>query len=271
MVGQTEDLVHLMRRVDDGHAAGLEAGDGTEQRGDLMVGEGGRRFVHEDHVGLSSERLGDLDDLRLGHRERAHQARRLQVGLEFAEQLTGPGELGGAVDTTETSAGFGAEGDVLRDGQVGDRHQFLVDHRDARDQGVVRRGEVRAGATPFDVAAVRTIEPGEHLHQRRLAGAVLAHERVHLAGAEVDRRRLQHGESAEVLAQFEGSEHRRTKGALSAGAGRGRRRPARRSADGSRGGGIGIPRLRTGSAACRTSAGSRRSSPSRGSGNSGSR
>ena len=232
-----------------------------------MVGEGGRRFVHEDDIGLSPERLGDLDHLRLSHRQRAHQPGGIEVGLEFAEQLAGPGELGRAVDASETSARFGAQGDVLRDGQVGDRHQLLMDHRDARDQGVVWRGEGDTVAAPFDVAAVRPVETCEHLHQRRLAGAVLAHERMHLAGPEVDRHRVQHGQTAEVLAQFESSEHRGTEGAFSASGGRRRHRPARRSADGSRCVDTRIPRLRTGSAACRTSGESRRSNPSRDNGN----
>ena len=72
-----------MRRVDDGHAAGLEAGDGPKEGGDLVVGEGGRRLVHQDHVGLTTERLGYLDHLRLRHGERPHQAGRVDIGFEF--------------------------------------------------------------------------------------------------------------------------------------------------------------------------------------------
>ena len=37
-----------------------------------------------------------------------------------------------------------------------------------------------------DLALVRVVEPVEDVHQRRLAGAVLAEQRVHLASAEVE-------------------------------------------------------------------------------------
>ena len=136
-VGQTEDFVHLMRRVDDRHATGLQAGDGPEEGGDLVVGEGGRRFVHQDDVGLTAERLGDLDDLRLRHRERAHLTGGIDFRFEFLQKFLGATQLVRAVDSSEASAGFGAQGDVLRHRQIGDRHQFLMDHRDAGDQGVV--------------------------------------------------------------------------------------------------------------------------------------
>ena len=38
----------------------------------------------------------------------------------------------------------------------------------------------------LDLALVRVVEPVEDVHQRRLAGAVLAEQRVHLALAQVE-------------------------------------------------------------------------------------
>ena len=37
-------------------------------------------------------------------------------------------------------------------------------------------------AVELDAPRIRTVDPGEHLHQRRLARAVLAHQGVHRAG-----------------------------------------------------------------------------------------
>ena len=73
-----------------------------------MVGEGGRRFVHQDHVGLTTESLGDLDHLRLRHRERAHRLGRIDFGFEFLQKFLGATQLSRAVDASEASAGFGA-------------------------------------------------------------------------------------------------------------------------------------------------------------------
>ena len=51
---------------------------------------------------------------------------------------------------------------------------------------VLRRGERDLLAVEQDLARVRVVQPVEDVHQRRLAGAVLAEQRVHLALAELE-------------------------------------------------------------------------------------
>ena len=189
-VGQPEDFVHLMGGVDDGDAACLQSGDGAEEGRDLVVRKGGGRFVHQDDVSLAPERLGDLNHLSLGHGQRAHHAGRIDIRFKFAQQFFGARQLGGSIDESEAGARLGTEGNILRYRQIRDGHQFLMDHRDARDQGIVWRGELGRAFAPFDLTAVGAIESGDNLHQRRLAGAVLAHQGVHFAWQEVDRRRM---------------------------------------------------------------------------------
>ena len=77
-----------------------------------------------------------------------------------------------------------AHDDVLRDAQVGEQRRLLVDHRDARVARVVRRVEVDRLAVDEHLAGVATDDAAEHLHERRLAGAVLADQRAHLARAQ---------------------------------------------------------------------------------------
>ena len=50
----------------------------------------------------------------------------------------------------------------------------------------LRRAEPDRLALDQDLALVRVVQPVEDVHQRRLAGAVLAEQRVHLAFAEVE-------------------------------------------------------------------------------------
>ena len=71
-----------MRRVDHGDAALAERVDGFKQRGDLVVGERGRRFIHQDDVGLAGQGLGDLDHLHLRHGEAAHRLVGVQVRVQ---------------------------------------------------------------------------------------------------------------------------------------------------------------------------------------------
>ena len=77
-----------------------------------------------------------------------------------------------------------AEPDVLLDGEVGDQRQFLEDgarRRRAAPRSDWRRDRARraAGSRPASAAE----RAGEDLDEGALAGAVLAEERMHLAGA----------------------------------------------------------------------------------------
>ena len=63
---------------------------------------------------------------------------------------------------------------------------MLVDHRDTGIERIARRVELDRLSEERDVPLVRAIQPGEDVGQRRLAGAVLAQERVHLAGCRLE-------------------------------------------------------------------------------------
>ena len=79
-----------------------------------------------------------------------------------------------------------AEHDVLGDGHHRDEHEVLVHHADPALDRVLRRAERDALAVEQDLALVGLREPVEDVHQRRLAGAVLAEQRVDFAAAEVE-------------------------------------------------------------------------------------
>ena len=92
-----------------------------------------------------------------------------------------------------------AEEDVLGDGQLGKEQQLLVDGGDAAGRGVARGDRLQRLVADVDGAAVRRVGAGDDLDQRRLAGAVLAEQRVHLAGLHVEVDVLQHADAAEGL------------------------------------------------------------------------
>ena len=78
-----------------------------------------------------------------------------------------------------------AEEDVLGDGQHGHQREFLVDDPDAAPLAGPDVLEVAGPAVEDDLAVVAAVrvDPAEHLHQRRLAGAVLTADGVDLAAA----------------------------------------------------------------------------------------
>ena len=63
---------------------------------------------------------------------------------------------------------------------------MLVDHADAERRRRLRVGDPPHLAVDLDLAAVGRDEPDQDLHQRRLAGAVLAEDAVDLAAVEVE-------------------------------------------------------------------------------------
>jgi hypothetical protein len=59
---------------------------------------------------------------------------------------------------------------------------MLMHHRDTRVDGIARRVELDRLSEQGDLTLVRPVEAGEDVRERRLAGAVLAQQRVDLAG-----------------------------------------------------------------------------------------
>ena len=130
---------------------------------------------------------GDRDELL--HRERvvAEQRRRVDVEVEPREELGRPAAHRAPVDAAE-AARLAAEQDVLGHGQVREEVDLLVHRGDAGGLRLGGAAERDLLARERDRAGVDAVHAGQGLDEGRLARAVLAHERVHLAGehAEVD-------------------------------------------------------------------------------------
>ncbi len=79
-----------------------------------------------------------------------------------------------------------AEEDVVGDRQDRDEHEVLVDHADAAGDRIGRTGDRDRRTVEQDLAGIRCREAVQDVHQRRLAGAVLAEQRVDLARPDVE-------------------------------------------------------------------------------------
>ena len=123
------------------------------------------------------------------------------------------------VDAPAARQRLRADEDVLGDRQVREQRRLLEDDRDAgrvRLGGACRRRPPRPSISTRP--AVGPVHAGEDLDERRLAGAVLAHERVGLAAAQLDPAVLERAHGAEALARVVDDEQRRVRSA-SAGVG----------------------------------------------------
>ena len=94
--------------------------------------------------------------------------------------------FGAALVEQDALARLDAEDDVLGHRHHRDEHEVLVHHPDPVLDGVGRRVQDDGLALDADLAFVRLVEAVDDVHQRRLAGAVLAEEGVHLAPLDVE-------------------------------------------------------------------------------------
>ena len=186
-VGDDGDLLEPMRDVQHCHALRLQPRDDLEQALDLAVLEGRGRLVQDQHPRVARERSGNRDRLALGEAERA--GRRVEVRLEVqaGERLARQFPHTPRVHHSEAALREMAEHHVLGDRERRRDAQLLLNDRDARPESVCGGVEVDRLSVEEQAPAVGPVDPAERLDQGGLARAVLADERVHLPGREVER------------------------------------------------------------------------------------
>ena len=186
-VGASRDLAEEMRDQDAGAAARNEAADeGEKLPGDMRVERGGR-LVEDDErhrrIG-DGEGAGDLDHLAAADREIADDvARRDAVARKDLVELVEDQPARALAPAQALQAGVEDAG-ILGDGQVGAERQLLeyAAHAVALGDGHVVVS--RSGRSPCTLIAPRSgaQRPGQDMHERRLAGAVMADEADAFAG-----------------------------------------------------------------------------------------
>lgn len=173
-----------------GRAAGRTAGRSPRR-------EGGSRLVEDDEFGLCRQGAGDGDQRALGGGEVGDPGVGVQVpGDEpqgFLAALSGlpPGDQSAAAWVA------GAQGDVLSHRHPLDQTEILV------DEGHGPGGGMGAERVPGHghLALVGVVDPGEHLDECGLPGAVGAEQSEDAASVDVEIDRGQRGSAAEPLAE----------------------------------------------------------------------
>ena len=180
-VGDRLHLVELVRDEDHGPALVCHHAHRLEERLRLLRRQHGGRLVEDQDLRLAVERLQDLDALLLAERELPDTRVRVDGDVvALAELGDAPLDVPGVHEEAPSLAAMVAEDHVLGHGERLHEPEVLVHHADAGDERVPRRVEYDPLAVEEDLPVVRAVEPGEDVRERRLAGAVLAEERVHL-------------------------------------------------------------------------------------------
>ena len=181
-VGAGLHLVQAVRDEDDADAFGFQVGYHPHQPAGFGQRQAGGRLVHDHQPRIQRQRLDDLEQLALGNRHLGHFGIRPEVDLETLEQRLDVGAQARPVDQPERSATrFAADEYVGRHIEVLEQIEFLVHEGDAggdRMRDVKRRP---LDAIDAQMAVGRYGDAAQDLHQRRLAGAVLADQPDDLA------------------------------------------------------------------------------------------
>ena len=178
----------------------LELIDDGEEGLHLRRGQGGCGLVQNQHLAVRGDGLGNLHQLHLGHAEAAQLGPGIEVQVNLLQHrrrvcihfLVVNGDNG-----PQASGGVAAHIDVLADAALGDGLELLVHHGDATVEGVQRALDLDLLPLVNHLALVHVIDAEHALHQRGLSGAVLSHQRVNGAGAEIELRVVQRLDAGE--------------------------------------------------------------------------
>lgn len=170
-----------------------------EEAVDLVPGQGSRRLIHDEDLGVQRDGLRDFDDLLVRDRQAVGQLGGVDRYFEAVEELLGVAPHGRVVDEAEAPPGLTPHVDVLGDRQVGEQCGLLVDHRDSGGLRLCRGLEAHRLALDQELSGVWLVDAGEHLHKRRLARAVFAGQGVDAVRIQLDAPIGHRGEGAELL------------------------------------------------------------------------
>ena len=132
VIADFKDLFHAVRNIDNPAPLRFQLADNAEQGFGFGIGQGVGRFIHNDDLRLKAQHLRDFHHLLIADGEIADQPVALKAQVQFRQQLVGFGVHGFPVDLTEAVHELTAEEDVLRNSELRDQVQLLVNNADTR-------------------------------------------------------------------------------------------------------------------------------------------
>ena len=196
VVGGLGHLAHQVRREEDGAALPREAPGEVAHPDHALRIEAVDRLVEDEGLRIAQQGCGDAESL--AHAER-----------EAADPLAGhgiqSGEADDLVDARPADAVRRRDREQVRAGAATRVHGLRVEQDADLPQRRLEVGVARA--VDGDAAAARAVQPDDHAHRRRLAGAVRPEEAGHHAGPHGERHLVDGGLRSEPLGQGMGFDH----------------------------------------------------------------
>ena len=121
-----------MRNIDNPTSLRFQLADHAEQGFGFGISQSVGRLIHDDDFGFKAQHLRDFHHLLIADGELAYQTVALKAQVQLREQLVRFGVHGFPVDFAKPVHKLTAEEDVLRNGELRDQVQLLVNNADTR-------------------------------------------------------------------------------------------------------------------------------------------
>ena len=160
-----EHFEEAVRDEDDRDFPLLERRHDLEQTVRCVLGERGGRLIEHQDRRIEGKRLGDLDKLAAGERQRFHSRPGIDVAASGASEEIAGALVHCAPSDERTTKRLSPEEEVFRHCEIGEETQLLIDGRDAKALRVRRIRDRDGCAGDPDLARVRTNDAREDIHQ----------------------------------------------------------------------------------------------------------
>ena len=125
-VGDTENFLELVADEKDRFPLSLQLGDDRVKLLDFLVGQGGRRLVHNDDLGIDRQRAGDGDEVFARNPEIAKPRVGRDFDLKFLKDRLGACSHRLPVEKTQASTDRVTHEDIFDDGEFIKQDRLLV-------------------------------------------------------------------------------------------------------------------------------------------------
>ncbi len=186
VVTHRDQFFEPVRDIHNADALLLEVGDDLEQNCHFLRRQCRRRLVKDQDLRILGQSLGNLDDLLLTDTQVASTGVGANVLLKSAHQRSCAFGDGAGIDVDAGAGRLAADIDVFGHRHVREQIQFLKHDADAGGDGVILVTQDQRLAVQRDLTFGKFLDPGDHFHQRRFSGAVLADQHVDRAHTDIE-------------------------------------------------------------------------------------
>ena len=185
-IGQSEDLFLAMGDIEDSGPVRLQAGNLLEEPAGLLAAQGAGGLVQHHHPGVLQDGRGHLDHLAVSHAEPGGRLADVDPLSDLPNRLPGlavhPVPIHQSRSPKRESPG---QRHVLGNRKGGEQLRFLMDGDHPLGAGSDRGGPAYLAALEEQLSGVGSQRSADDLDQGALAGAVLAHQGMHLARVQI--------------------------------------------------------------------------------------